>query len=256
MHQNYGPRLFYPCTTINACIADREHFSLITRFSSELDEDERSWQLREFCTPLLLAVQLPENHFQTLDAHFGKLIPGAFAFHPSSLPASKVFADSKETLQAKNIIRRLPSTPQRMFSLPLVNRNLLRQRDTLWDGIRSGKWASKYLLPDARHYFNQQPSDDTEPLMALISKVQDVAWENFFVTTFIDTNSVVLAMKIAEQGDDANFSFAQDFLQYVNMLADLIDEYESLNDAASLLIMEPFSDPSPSVQELKAALFP
>jgi hypothetical protein len=66
----------------------------------------------------------------------------------------------------------------------------------------------------------------------------------------------VLAAKIAQQGANANLAFAQDVLRYINVLAELIDEYETLDNAASLLVTGPFSDPAPSVQALRRALFP
>jgi hypothetical protein len=92
--------------------------------------------------------------------------------------------------------------------------------------------------------------------MNLISNIRDIAWTNLYVTTYIDTNSIVLATKIAQQGARANLAFAREVLEYVNVLADLLDVYEELDNAASLLITEPFSDPAPSVQALRKALFP
>ncbi|PMD14926.1 hypothetical protein NA56DRAFT_357969 [Hyaloscypha hepaticicola] len=101
-----------------------------------------------------------------------------------------------------------------------------------------------------------QVPDDPASIMNLVSNLQNIAWENLYVTTFIDTNTVVLAAKIAQQGVNANFTFAQDVLQYINLLADLIDEYETLDNAAPLLVTAPFSDPAPSVQALRRVLFP
>ena len=239
-----------------ACMVDRGKFSLRNCFSTVHDEDERGWQLREFCTPLLESVQLPENHFLALDAHFTTLIPEALENHPSILSSNKALLEVEETRIAKDILRRLPSLPQQMFALPFANTGLRRGRGTLWDGIMDGRWASKYVLPDARHHFRLQELDDVTSIMNLVSNVQNIAWANLYVTTFIDTNSIVLATKIAQQGVNANLAFAQDFLQYVNVLADLIDEYESLDNAASFLVTEPFSDPAPSVQALRRVLFP
>jgi hypothetical protein len=131
MSQSTGPRLWYTCEAVMACMVDRGKFSLRNRFSTVHDEDERIWQLREFCTPLLESVQLPENHFLALDAHFTTLIPEALENHPSILSSSRALPEVEETRIAKDILRRLPSLPQRMFALPFANTGLTRGRGTL-----------------------------------------------------------------------------------------------------------------------------
>lgn len=255
MSQSSGPQLWYPFESVMGCIREHEEFSLRNRFSTLDDEDERGWQLREFCTPLLVAIQLPDGHFPALDAHFTTLIPDAFSKHPSSFLPSKTLPEI-ETRLTKDILRRLPSVPQRLFALPLVNTGLMRGKGTIWDGIKDGRWASKFILPNARHHFMPRSPDDPVSILNLIKNLQDTAWENLYVTTFIDTNSVVLAAKIAQQGTNANLAFAQDVLQYINVLADLVDEFEILDVVASHLHTALFSDPAPSVQALRRALFP
>jgi hypothetical protein len=138
--------------------------------------------------------------------------------------------------------------------LPYVN---TRARDTLWDRIKDG-WAEKYVLPDARRQVREQALNDANPTMISkqISDMQDLGWANLYVTTFIDTNSVVLATKVAQQGTTANLTFAREFQQYINVLADLIDEFQRLDLAASLQLTQPFSDPAHSVQALRKVLFP
>jgi hypothetical protein len=250
MSQSSGPRLWYPCENVVVCLAGQEKFSLRNRFSTLDDQDDRSWQLREFCTPLLVAIQLPENHFPALDAHFTTLIPDALSNHPSSLPPNRTLPEI-ETRITKDILRRLPSLPQRLFALTRGS-----GRGTLWDAIKDGRWPSKFVLPEARHNLVLQQPDDPASIMDLVSNFQDITWANLYVTTFVDTNSVVLAAKIAQQGANADLTFAQGILQYINVLADLIDEYDTLDNAASLWVTEPFSDPAPSVQALRRVLFP
>ncbi|KAH8790385.1 hypothetical protein F5882DRAFT_95054 [Hyaloscypha sp. PMI_1271] len=256
MSQSTGPRLLYPCEAVAACIAHQGTFSLENRFSTVVDEDERCWQLRIFCTPLLDAVQLRENHFLALNAHFTTLLPKALNRQPGTLSSDEALPPFQENQLVRDILRRLPSLPQRLFALPFVNTGA---RGTLWDGIRDGGWAEKFVLPDARLQVGQQTLNDVEydpaTIMKQLSDMQDRVWANLYVTTFIDTNSVVLAIKIAQEGT-ANLIFAREFLQYINALADLIGEFESLNDAASLQFTQAFSDPSPSVQALREALFP
>jgi hypothetical protein len=256
MSHSTGPRLWCSCEAVVACISNKKKSgSLRNRFSTVHDEDERVWQLREFCTPLLEAVQLPEDHFTSLDAHFTTLIPEALEDYPGKSSLSGALPENRETRAVQEILRRLPSLPQRMLALPLFS-GLRRGTGTLWERMRDGRWASKYILPDARHHFRLQELDNSESILNSLLSLQDLAWENLYVTTYMDTNSIVLATKIAWQGSIADFEFAQSLLQYLNVLANLIDEFEILNTNASLLIMEPYSDPDPSVKALKAVLFP
>jgi len=217
-------------------MAGQEQSRLKNRFSAFDDPDERSWQLREFFTALLVAIQLPEDHFPALDAHFTTLIPDALSKHPGSPAALSPSSTPPkiETLTTEGILRRLPSLPQRLFALTFANTGLTRGRGTLWDAIKDGRWATKFVLPEARHHFMLQVPDDPASIMNLVSNLQNIAWENLYVTTFIDTNTVVLAAKIAQQGVNANFTFAQDVLDYINLLADLINKYKTLDNTTSL----------------------
>ena len=174
MPQSSGPRLLYPCDTVVACMAAQEQFSLRNRFSTSDDQDERSWQLREFCTPLLVAVQLPDNHFPVLDAHFTTLIPDALSNHPSSLSPSRTLPEIEIRI-TEDILRRLPSLPQRLFALTLTSTGLRHGRGTLWDAIKDGRWASKFVLPEARHHFTLQGPDDPPSIMNLVSNLQAIA---------------------------------------------------------------------------------
>lgn len=95
-------------------MAGQEQSRLKNRFSAFDDPDERSWQLREFFTALLVAAL-----FHTaLDAHFTTLIPDALSKHPGSPAALSPSSTPPEieTLTTEGILRRLPSLPQRLFA--------------------------------------------------------------------------------------------------------------------------------------------
>lgn len=89
-----------------------------------------------------------------------------------------------------------------------------------------------------------------------IVDVRDLGWENLFVTSFIDTNSLVLLLKVTSLGHTPDEAFAQSFLQYVNLIAELVETYDTLMDLVHSDSQEALRDPAPSVQALKAALFP
>lgn len=251
MSQPSGPRIWYPCENVVVCINDDERFNFKTRVLMSDDEDERHWQLRELCTPLLTAV-LQDNHFPELDTQFSALFPNMLSGHPGSVPSGKPLPETKITT---DILRRLPNLPQRMFDLAFAN-SLPNRKGTLWDVMNNGRWNSKFILPEARDLLAAQDTDDATSIITLLSNYQDITWANLYVTTFIDTNSVILAAKIATRGSTADLAFAQEVSQYVNILAELIDVYEHLNEAASFMNTRPFSDPSPSVQALRQVLFP
>jgi len=254
-----GPTPFYSLESISQCITNQENLGLLQNPLSLLDDrDERTWQLREFCTPMLIGVQHPSEHFQKLDAEFSKLLPNALERHPSQLEAFSSQKNPQQTSfsETRQLISRLPRVPQRNFKLPLANRLLQRQKKTLWEGIKDGRWAAKYILPERQSQFQLPSTEDPGALLNLLSDMQDLAWDNLFVTTYMDTNSVVLAHLIATRGFDADPRFAQDFLRYVNLLSELLDTYNNLCDVAAFGLTGALVDQSPSVQALKRALFP
>ena len=256
MPQTTGPRLLYSLEVVKSCMTDLTCLSLRSPIAALEDEDEKVWRLKEFCTPMLLAVQNPSIHFEQLDVHISTLLPYALNMHPSRASTSRSVVEDADTSQAQALLCRLPDVPQRLFALPMNNSLLRKTRDTLWDGIKDGRWASKYVLPEARSSLRLQPGDDPNAIMQLVLNIQDLAWNNLYVTSFVDTNTVVLIMLIASVGSKPDLGLARDFLSYIDTLAMLIDEYDSLVDAASFGHTEPVSDPTPSVQALKAALFP
>ena len=257
MPESTGPRLLYPLKVVQSCMPDLTRLGLRSPLSDLDDGDEKDWQLKEFCTPMLIAVQQPSDHFERLDSHLSTLLPYALNRHPSLASPTPSGLEDSNTSQAQAILSRLPRVPQRLFTLPLNNSVLRKNRDTLWDGIKDGRWASKYVLPEARSSLRLQPDDDDpDALIQLVFKIQNLAWDNLYVTTFVDTNTVVLAMLVGFLGCKPDLGIARDFLKYINTLALLLDEYDSLIEVANYGATELFSDPTPSVQALKAALFP
>ena len=122
--------------------------------------------------------------------------------------------------------------PQRLFALPLNDSRLTARHKTVWDGIRDGRWAERYLIPEARSSFRGSGKNDAES-MQLLKDMQDHACDNLFVTSFIDTNSSLFLLKIADLGHQPCLDFAQSFRDYINNLGELIDEYDALVDAAN-----------------------
>jgi hypothetical protein len=219
------------------------------------DEDERSWQLRSFCTGLLTGVMHPTEHFEQLDDKLSNLL--SYPLKPSDqAPESSALATQDSIHQVEHLLSRLPKVPQLRFSLPLSNRLLQKEGMTLWEGIKSGKWASKYAVPELQSKLQLQPSEDPEALLTLLKNIQDLAWDNLYVTKVVDSNTLVLATMFAKQGDYPDTILAQRSFEYVNLLSELVDQYQSICDAVAFGITAPFEDPSDAGQAQKSALFP
>jgi hypothetical protein len=255
MAELQGPRTQYGPETVYRCIRDFKALNLETPMA-KLDEHEKTWQLREFCGPLVEAVKHPTEHLACLHSEFVKLLPTTLDQHPNSCSAIDISDDSAHMLHAKQLLSRLPSVPQRLLTLTLSNSRMSANKGTIWDGIRNSRWALKYIMPEARSHFQLSNPDDPESILRLIGNIQDIAWANLYVTSYIDTNNMIFLLKISSLGHEPDLDFARSFQKYVNLLGELIDEYETLVDAANLGYEEPFNDPAPSVQLLKAALFP
>ena len=250
-----GPRQQFSFESVLICVEDLQHLNTESAFDG-LEEGEKRWQLKEFCTKLILAVKHPSEHLRQLDAHFSQLLPGALKQHPGLVSPDHITGGDSRTNKAKSLLARFPKVPQRLFTLPLNNSRLIAKRGTIWDGIKDGRWAKKYLVPEARSLFALAYQDDAESVMQLMTDMQNNAWDNLFVTSFIDTNNSVFLLKVAELGHRPDLDFARSFWRYVKTLGELVDEYDGLVDSAKFGLKEPFEDPAPSVQALKAALFP
>ncbi len=255
MAEFHGPCQQFTFESVLTCTGVLQHLRIETAFGG-LEDDERQWQLREFCTELIHAVKHPSQHLLRLDAHLSQLLPRALKQHPSSVSSDLINCDEIQASNAKDLLARFPNVPQRLFALPLNNSGLVARHGTFWEGIKEGQWAEKYLVPKARSHPRLPCQYDPENIMQLIADMQDYAWENFFVTSHIDTNNMIFLLKVAEIGHQPNLDFAQAFQCYVNLLGELVDQYDALVDAATFGLKEPFKDPAASVQALKEALFP
>lgn len=251
-----GPRCIHTIKTLLACIHDPQHLDISCPLNS-LGDYEKEWQLREFLTPLVHAVKSENQHLEELDFHFSKLLPAAYKDHPSRLqnPISD-HVDEELCSKAQDVLSRFPRVPQRLFDLPLNNSRFTAKGGTILDSIKSGTWKNTYILPEARSLFRVDTPENPMTTMDHIADVSDLGWENLFVTSFVDTNSLVLLLKVTSLDHAPDEAFAQSFLQYVNLIAELVDTYDTLMDLAHFNYQEALSDPAPSVQALKAALFP
>lgn len=250
-----GPRQQHSFESICTCIDDLQHLNTRNAFDG-VEEDQRQWQFRYFCTPLLLAIKHPSNHLRRLDTQFSQLLPDTLKQRPDSVPPKPTTNSDSRANKARHLLSRFPRVPQKLFTLPFYNSGLIAKPGTIWDGFKDGRWAEVYLVSEARSKFRVPEDDDPESFMQLIADMQDTAWDNLFVTSFIDTNNCIFLLKIANLGHQPNLDFALGFRRYVDVLGELVDEYDALVDAARLGFKAPFENPTPSVQELKAALFP
>lgn len=255
MKQSNGPRQQYSFECIYTCVDNLEHLNIKCAFDG-LEQDEKSLQLKRLFTQLLLAVEHPSEHLQQLDAHFSQLLPEALERRPDLVSPRTTTSNESLTHKAQCLLSRFPEVPQKLFPLPFTNSGLLTKPGTIWDGFKDRRWAERYLVPEARSKFRAPRHDDAESFIQLIADMQDIAWDNLFVTSFIDTNNCVLLLKVADLGHLPNLDFARSFWHYIKVLGELIEEYDGLVDAARLGYEVPFEDPSPSVQALKAVLFP
>ncbi|KAJ9657032.1 hypothetical protein H2201_008320 [Coniosporium apollinis] len=255
-----GPRLFYPLATLVDCVRAPEHLSFQNPLSKIEDKDERLSHLSNFCMPFLVGVQHPFQHFTLLDAHLSTLLPDATTGHPSVHTTTPTSSGRRPSHQERvnDILHRLPSLPQRLFSLPFNSKRLPTGQGTMWDRISGGIWDPRYLAAGADPLIElqQPPSDDAESILQRLTNLQDYTWSHLYVTAFIDTNSIVFTTKIAFLDNRPDLEFARQFQQYVNILAEMIDVFENLSDAAAFELEDRFDDPDPSVQAMKAALFP
>ena len=221
------------------------------------DEDERKWALQDLCVPLLQAAQHPTEHFERLDDALSSLLScqlGAFKT-PTSTPSNPNISLDLVSATEK-ILSRLPSVPQRLFSLPLRNTVSGNLKQDMWTEIMNGEWAQRYILPVARSSIKLDAPGDDAATMRLFTSLQDVAWDNLVVNVYLDSNTVCLAFKIAIANDHADLELAQAIQEYVNLLAELIDVVDSLINLAKFRGVDALQDPLPTVQALRSLLFP
>jgi hypothetical protein len=252
-----GPLLFYTIEkTLRSLDVGLDLAASIQNslFSVRENEFEKVWRLREFCTPLLLAVQ-EEDHFSKIDECFASLIP--HAFNTSSGPSADVSSRLDHvniSTQTESLIKRLPTFPHRIFAFPMGESNDNGDKMT-WDPNKANQLTKRYIVPENIKELEQLSSESSE-LFSYLRMSQDLMWRSLYVTKYIDTNSVVLSIKISAIGTYPTLEFAKAFLDYIDILSQLVDEFEGMNDTVAFGNKEPYSDPSPSVQALKMALFP
>ncbi|EXJ57152.1 hypothetical protein A1O7_07497 [Cladophialophora yegresii CBS 114405] len=218
------------------------------------DTGARGYALRLSCTPLLNDVHDQTGHFNKLDRDLSLLLPRRHSTI-DGLPVAQEAPIQKLCSKVKSLLSRLPEVPQRSFYLPLNSRFARKGGSTLWDGIKGGSWAAKYILPEARSQLQQQPGEDSTAMLDLMNRMRDLAWDNLYVTRYIDTNSLTLATVLARQGNKPDLGLAQRSLNYVNLLSELFDEFETMSNAVSMGIEAPFEDMSDQGRALKDALF-
>ena len=254
MRKSPGPRQIHSFESILTSIEDLQHLNTNNAFDG-LGEDEKQWQLRHICTDLLHAVKHPSEHLQRLDTGLSKLLPGVWKQQLGLVSRHHITGGDSRADNARQLLSRFPEVPQRLFTLPFNNSGLTSKPNTAWDAIKDGRWAEKYVVPEARYMFRLPGEDNPESFFQLMTDVQDHAWKSLFVTSFIDTNNCVFLCKVADLGHQPNLDFARSFGRYIDVLGELIDMYDSMVDAAKFGFKAPFEDPSPSTQALKAALF-
>lgn len=218
------------------------------------DPNKKERELRQRLNSLLIAARNPSQHFEELDIQLSQLLPHGLHKHPSQVKTQLQCSRTHPTAPVEDILSRLPALPQQRHYLPLSGRNLEKNRKTLWDGIKGARWTARYALPKARPKIECEPSDNPEELLLYISELQGFIWDNLFVTTFLDTNSIVLAKMVADLNFKEDFTFAQDCLRYANLLTTFMDELEAMQDAVKGGIEEIFGSPEDPLQSLRREL--
>ncbi|KAL9124466.1 MAG: hypothetical protein Q9217_006205 [Psora testacea] len=242
---------------LSGCIHNLQQLDLSCPLNN-LDEFEKEWQLREFCTPLVHAVKSGSNHLERIDSQFSKLLPGAYKTYPSDPQGAATSHPVEENVLVKvnHILSRMPRVPQILFNLPINNIRMRNKRGSVLDSIMTGQWKNTYIVPEARSLFRVNTPEHPLNIMDYLTDLEEHGWDNLFVTSYIDTNSLVLLMKVSSLGTTPDEAFAESFFQYLNLISELIDVYDTLLDIAHYDYQEALSDPAPSVQALKNALFP
>lgn len=254
MTEQTGPRMIRSLEEVQAYLGDLSKLSLQPPLDN-VEGDERAEKLQEVCLDLIRAVKVEKDHFEQIDLQFSSLLSGGGAqgqtrrSPPFSEPASGnndiVFSD------AASILRRLPSVPQPLFSLPLYNTRTAGKSGTLWDSIRDGRWASKYVMEDAR----SKIATDPDSFLLQQEAMQDFAWENMFVTSLIDTNNLTLILKICSVGHTPDLNLAHQLVNYVNLLSEIILVFEDIMKVANLGLPEGFEDLLLQSNTIKYTLF-
>lgn len=220
-----GPKLLYPLKVVAKSIVNNDPLSLYCPLSGENDDDERRPQLLQVCVKLLLAVQDPTDHYKKLDMQLLSLLPNAFHQHPSMFTGPEEGAF--EVSQAVLLLQRLPSIPQKLLDFGLTSRILSAETDTLGQRMVRARWSPDWLMKDARQRVKVQASPtDPNSVMEELRYASDTIWSDFYVTNYIDSNSLVFLLKQSPCKDESNWELSKHMYQYLNILAELLDVYE------------------------------
>lgn len=240
MTERTGPRLVHSLEEVQADFGDLSTLSLQSSLDN-FEGDERGEKLQDFCLDLIRAVRAEDDHFEQIDLQFSTLLSGAPIRTPSSELTSRSNVVSSE---AASLLSRLPRVPQRLSSFSFYNTRISGKPGNLWGSIRDGRWASKYITEDARSKVASPVGAVSDAQSFLLQKkaIEDLAWENMFVTSFIDTNNIILILKISTAGHMPDLSLAHLLRNYVNLLSEILVAYEFLETLSSLGIPEGFED--------------
>lgn len=256
-----GPLTLYTLGTIIGCCNFAVPKSLTCPLVHIRDNDVRRYELIPICCQFLLNAQNPSNHHVELDKILSLLLPCALTQHPSRSGLEEYgMKRDKETkyieTRAAALLSRLPRTPQKCFSLELPQPRFLGQ--ILWERMVEARWSPRYILPEHRWKLEEHVSqDDHEKVAEMLNYMSDIVWDDLYVTTHIDTNSLVLLLHIASAEGTVDLPVASAIFAYVNLLAELLDVFSDFYGfirarGRAFLI----KDDRPEPQAVMALLFP
>lgn len=226
-----GPRLLFPIETTLKCMDMKIKPRLACPLAEIKDENERHVALDICSAKLLLAVR-QQSHFEALDKVLASLLPGVFSYPsakscspPETLPSSL----SITARAAVDIIARLPSTPRRFCDLPLFSKPAHLNDIAYVLGGAQGLppdevWITEYVLPEG----HPKPRPEHADVLAHLNSTLNLAWNNMWVTTFMDRNSTLLALLIAQRGMEPDMEFAEAFAKYVDLISKLLNQHTAL----------------------------
>lgn len=253
MTEQTGPRLIRSLEEVQAYVGDLSTLSLHSSFDN-VKGDERVEKLQEFCVDLIRAAKAEKDHFKQMDSQFSSLLSGALR-QARSPPFSEPASGSNVVLsEAASLLSRFPAVPQGLVSLSLYSKRTSGTNGNLWGSIRDGTWASKYVVEDARSKITS-PVSDPERVFLQLKDLNDLTWANMFVTSFIDTNNLILILKISTVGHTPDLNLAHQLTNYVNLLSEIIFIFEELMTLANLGIPEGFDDVLLKSNTVKDILF-
>lgn len=253
------PIPYYALETVASCMRRDDDAPLLScPIAAIQNEDERRYQLALFCTQLLRAARHPSNHFEELDKHLSTLLPQSYTCHPSAVRKTHDSQNIPAIMEAKKTLARFPCHPQRLFHFTLTSSAEPAVNDAMWGSMARARWDARYIIPQGQ-FLIQRTVDPNDPNWS-VKVLQDMTttiWEYLYVTTYFDTNFLVCLLNMAAPGRGYDLQMARDMFSYVNLLAELINAFDTIHNFWLRGQPEPFDDDtSPEGLALKAALFP